>query len=543
MTAISQSTTDYASSRHNGNIPLSLLLFWLTVLISATNLIAFSGGFDEDWRWVQFTTESGLPSDRVQGVFEAGDGTVWAATTSGLAWYDGFRWIAIDSGKGLPANSAVNIVEGLGDSLLLRCDGGFYVGTKSGFRALDLTGMDGAVSFGNNSLLLLRKASLYRYRNGLVQPFQASRALTDKTTLSIWRTAGGRIWADFASGVYRWDGDDWRCMMLAGPTPFGLTSLAENESGTGIAMIQFPEDQRGLWEWTHASVPVKNRDEKPDNMMAMDVGSNDEAIIVYQSEETRIRRNGVWSALDLGQPNIRDILTVKFRKNGDLWVGTEHGLFLYKRSSSRWMNWRRTSPDLRNSVNEILKTRDGKIWLATSRGVEIHDSLGTKDILAVDGHPLDVVTGLAEDSGGNVWISSGASFSGAYRWDGEHWTHFDVSDDPDGIRIHKIRNDLHGRVWFLGIGKHFPPMEEKQPGAFVLENNHFTRWGKEEGLRNARVYSFAEGRDGAYWFGTFEGLSRWKDGKWTHWSIEQGLTSKRVFALIMDQKNTVWFAD
>src|SRR5262249_33647398 len=114
--------------------------------------------------------------------------------------------------------------------------------------------------------------------------------------------------------------------------------------------------------------------------------------------------------------------TLMFRRNGDLWVGTQHGLFLYARSSSRWTYWDHPHPDMKNSVNEILSTRNGDIWIATSDGVEVRTRSGEiRTFSSVNGVPLYVVTGLAVDRDGNVWVSSGASFSGAFRWDGKRW--------------------------------------------------------------------------------------------------------------------------
>jgi ligand-binding sensor domain-containing protein len=71
---------------------------------------------NQDWRWVHFTTASGLPSDGVQSIFEDTLGTVWVGTTSGLAWYDGFQWIAIDTTKGIPRDSTVSVYGNIDDS-------------------------------------------------------------------------------------------------------------------------------------------------------------------------------------------------------------------------------------------------------------------------------------------------------------------------------------------------------------------------------------------------------------------------------------------
>ncbi|MBI1805668.1 MAG: PAS domain S-box protein [Ignavibacteria bacterium] len=521
-----------------------IAIFLLLLGATLSKLCSQSETFDEPWRWVHFTVESGLPSNYVSQVFEATDGTVWAATAAGLAWYDGFQWVTTDSMYGLPQNRSVNIFDQVGDSLFIKC-GQYYLGTKTGFRQItELQQVMGAIPFSGRSILAQENASLFQYENNHLKPFEPGSALTEGKSMSLWRTLGGGIWASFVDGLYKREDGSWKCKMKADSTIIGVMGVVENARGSGIAWVNFPSEKRGLWEWQKNSPLLHDRSEKVDNIKSLDIGPNDEAIAVYQSDELRIRREGIWHPLILGQSQIREILTVTIRANGDLWIATEHGLFLYKRSSSRWTYWRHESPDLRNSVNELFKAHDGSLWVGTSDGIEVHHSNGTVEMInAMNRKPLYVITGLNEDADGNMWVSSGSSFSGAYRWDGSQWKHYNVSDDPGGIRIHKIRKDRKGRLWFLGIGKYYPPLEDKQPGAYVLEKGHFTRWGTDEGLINGRVYSFAEGKDGTRWFGTFGGLSRWRNGEWTHWTTNQGLHSLRVFTLDIDDKNTVWFGD
>ena len=66
-----------------------------------------------------------------------------------------------------------------------------------------------------------------------------------------------------------------------------------------------------------------------------------------------------------------------------------------------------------------------------------------------------------------------------------------------------------------------------------------------EGLISGRVYAFGEGLDGSYWFGTLDGISRWRGNVWKHWSEEKGLMGRepRIYALAIDSSGTVWFSN
>src|SRR5437879_2822608 len=75
-------------------------LLALFFLLPATLLSRPDPG-EGEWRWSEFTTESGLPSDHIYLIAETKDGTIWVATAAGYAWYDGYRWNLADSSTGL----------------------------------------------------------------------------------------------------------------------------------------------------------------------------------------------------------------------------------------------------------------------------------------------------------------------------------------------------------------------------------------------------------------------------------------------------------
>jgi signal transduction histidine kinase/ligand-binding sensor domain-containing protein len=529
---------------HCCTIAFSSLVIFLSVpspLQSQTEVL------DEQWRWVHFTTASGLPSDYITSLTETRDGTLWVGTRAGIAWYDGYEWIRIDSSLGLPPGCPASMVPNLRDSILVMIENTvleypLYIGSKKGFRVIPLGRIGAAVPFVRDSLLVLKNSSLSIYDKGRLTPFHSSlfpREWDGK--YELWGTKEGSVWVNCPGGLYRWEGVDWNCELKADSTRFTLTPhiLVENDNGTGLASIDEPFDRRGLWEWNKHSRPSLSIEVSGYFVKAADVGPDDEAVAVGASDEIRFRRRGIWSTVHFQHDQVRDIECVRFRSNGDLCVGTQHGLFLYRRSSSMWKYVRHDLPDPRNSITEILRASDGALWLGTANGIEMHKPDGTiTTVERIENRRLDVVTGIAEDVHGDIWISSGSSFTGAFRWHQARWQYIDQGTPLAGIKFHKIRTDGKGRPWFLGVSGN----NNGEPGAFVYTGDKFIRWGKDEGLPSGSVYAFAEGRNGALWFGTLAGLSRWDAGTWTHWNSTQ-LSASRVFDAEIDMQHNVWFAD
>jgi PAS domain S-box-containing protein len=519
----------------------SAILIIFLLIITAAPLYSQASLYDEEWRWVSFTTESHLPSDRVENIVETSAGIVWAQTAGGIAWYDGYQWIPCDSTKGLPALPYRIIGEGFGDSILVSANNGLYSGDKNGFRLVLSKPITEAVTYIHNAFLILSNLRLSILDHGNLRPINTTPKLSDVNVYNIWRTKGGTIWINSKDGLFTLENDRLSPQLFANALRFQINTLAENNEGMGFTSISGPLEQRGMWEWEDHGKPRKSLVEKGELLKSADIDPNGRAIALHQSGELRIRSYGRWYTLSSLPFSLNNTTFVKFRANGDLWVGTERGLFLYKQSSSRWTFKKHDAPDPRNRIHEILRASNGDLWLATAEGIEIQKPNGEiKTITEINGNKLWEVTGLAQDDAGIIWISSGYGFEGAYRWDGRQWR---GGGGPSSVFFHKIRKDKSGNLWFLGLSRSDVPYEQDTSGAFEFSGGKLTHWGLREGLSNGRVYSFAEGTDGALWFGTYNGLNKWKNGTWSHWTVKEGLKDSRIFCLTVDRSNIVWFGD
>ena len=280
-------------------------------------------------------------------------------------------------------------------------------------------------------------------------------------------------------------------------------------------------------------------------IQTMDIGPEGDVFVVNRLGDIQVRDGEEWSWVVPSLPQMNDVQLLKIGADGDIWGATDEGVSFFNRSSSLWTVWKQPGVDARNDILEIVRARDGSVWIGTGGGVEVRKPDGTIEWTdQIEDTAVTSVTAVAEDERGNIWIGSGNAFPGAFRWDGQRWQHFGVAEGLPVSAIHKIRTDSRGRLWFLGLDLRsgLPLSVADGPGAFLYTDDQFVRWGQEEGLPSGRVYAFAEAPDGAYWFGTLGGLSRWARGVWTHWTVAEGLVRNRIFALAVDPEGTVWFS-
>jgi len=220
---------------------------------------------------------------------------------------------------------------------------------------------------------------------------------------------------------------------------------------------------------------------------------------------------------------------------GEIWAGTEgHGI-LRKRIEPLF---RRHTIPTSNSVNALAAAPDGSIWCGTDRGLARITGGRVETVEAIDGRPLGVVTAVAVDRQGRVWVGSGSSFTGVYRRDAHGWRKL---DDLDAY-VHRISLDPSGAVWFATLGvKGGAPTHGR--GAWTFSKGRFQPLPAMAELGPVRVYDvMARDPTGILWFGTLRGLAAYEgEGRLTMYGpSEDGLRAKKVWCLATAHDGSLW---
>ncbi|MFA5832136.1 MAG: two-component regulator propeller domain-containing protein [Bacteroidota bacterium] len=520
--------------------------FLLCVLaISSQTSFGQVGNYLEEWRWVHFTKEDGLPSNIIFDVVESSDGGVWASTLSGIAWYDGFRWNKIDSAMGLPEVQPQKMCINSSGMLSVVINGKIYVGNKNGFQKIDIPEdiaiMDSrifAANYRSDSLMIIQTtikiSETYFYSHGGVSK---SHAKTPTPVTGLWCTKSGRIIINSHNGLFYWSENSWKNIWDYETTHERfIRSVVENESGYGAITIDSPKEEIGVWQYQNRKRYYQHSSQIYQPVRTIDISNDGNIFAVFESGDVKEKGKNDWMQITPVPKQLTGVLFVKYRSNNDLWVGTDHGLFLHRTTGSPWTMLRHKDPDSRNIVMEIFKDRKNTIWIGTANGLEIREpGMPVRYISHIQSKPLGLITGINEDEQG-VWISSGANFEGAYCFNGKFWKHYGRAEGLHAQRVHKIRKDSKGRLWFLGLGA---TEKDKDPGAFVYEKGKFKNINVDNGLLHNRVYSFAETKSGSLWFGTSNGLSKYDNGTWKYWKTP----SERFYVLEIDKQDRVWFSN
>jgi PAS domain S-box-containing protein len=507
------------------------------------------------WRWVHFTQADGLPSAEVHQVVESADRTIWANTALGVSWHEGYQWQPVPCPI-LEKLGKVHSLQPFDDSSVLG------TGTeqpvifeKTGCRPVPLT-LNGnpvritGASRKSEGLVVVQDGSLNYYtwdgKGTALQPMPGAGKATFNSFLTI--SAADTVFSADSRGLNRVDRSGVTTLLpittLKNPSHVSslvIRSSSNNRRGEGVLSIAFPSEWMGLWRW--GPTEPLHRIATTERQIARQAAISDagEVVALYNSDEVWLQEFGKWSRIQPVPAPLRQANQVYFDSKGRLWVCSLGGLHMLRADDTLWSQLQFPFPDLHNHFLSLLVSKDGSLWAGTADGIIVISPSGqTRKIESIGSQKLGLITGLAQDSSGAIWCSSGASFEGLFRLQNETWQRFGPAEGLAATYFHSIQIDRQGRLWANSSGG---GNSERPAGAFLLENGRFSRWDQSTGLINSRVYAVASAPNRDLWFATSKGISRKSGETWTHWTHKEGLRPAGIFAITVNRQGGVFFLD
>jgi len=211
--------------------------------------------------------------------------------------------------------------------------------------------------------------------------------------------------------------------------------------------------------------------------------------------------------------------------DGTLWTGTEDGgLTHYANGQFRTYTSDDGLPS--NVVQDVHRTSDGKLLVVTPTGLvrlqgERFESVSAGDYTVAPHLMVQVPSG-------DTWYRNGTTLQ---RTRAGRTTTYDVP--ISGIPFQPTYEDRQGRVW-MGI------FHNINGQLWMLKDEVMTQFSTHDGLPDAHFTSFFEDREGTMWFGTTNGLVRFKDGRFTTYTTKDGLSSNWIVSINQDREGTLW---
>ena len=245
----------------------------------------------------------------------------------------------------------------------------------------------------------------------------------------------------------------------------------------------------------------------------------DKAITQYHYE--------VWNTDDgLPQISVQDIIQTR---DGYLWMGTQEGLARFDGVRFVVYDTRNTEAIRNNYITELLEARDGSIWIGTYGGGALRLRDGEFTAFTEEGGlPSDIVHAMVESAGGDIWIGTEGGL--ARHRDGA----LDVYRTEDGLPHNLVQALFVDDQSTLWIGTRGGGIILWRMGQFVAPPAPLT-------LPTDLVSALFQSADGAIWIGTQgQGVFRLTDDQLSHIGAAEGLTSQTIFTIRQDRHGSIW---
>lgn len=543
-------------------------------------VVVFSVGksFGKDvYSFHKITTKEGLSHSTIYSITQDYKGFIWIGSREGLNRYDSYGIVTYYSEPGNPETLNSNVITALlstkDSSLYVGADGGLnlYDDERNNFRRIQFEGSSLGMIYQlyesqDRSIYICSARGLFK----LSRQKQITQIMSSASVIGISEFRKNIFWALTSTSIImiNEDGEVIRRYPRSGFT-------GDADTPGEIFSCIFKDSEEQIW-----------------------IGTQNNGLFNYVPKEDKFLPIVPKQMLNPTEANV--IKTINEDAKGNIWLGTESGLFIYNKQKKRFNHYTQSfnnsaytlsdksiyaiyrsrenimwigtyfggvnyvkanetgfyeiRPDRRGqglggkAVSQIIKDENNRLWIATEDGGITVFEKDANDFEYIIHDPNDPnslssnnIHALQDDSRGNIWI--GGLLGGVSRFDiktNKLHTYKHNPDDPTSIlhnNVFSILRDSRGKLW-IGTWAGV--------NVFDYEKNNFEKFEKDN-FSGRFIYHILEDHEGNIWFcSRNSGLFFYDLQKDTvvHYGIEEGnhgLSSASIISAFQDSKQRLWF--
>jgi ligand-binding sensor domain-containing protein/signal transduction histidine kinase len=213
-------------------------------------------------------------------------------------------------------------------------------------------------------------------------------------------------------------------------------------------------------------------------------------------------------------------------QDGYLWIGTQEGVARFDGLNFVVFDKENTPAFKSNDIRFLVEDRQGRLWISTSYGLVCRHNGQFTSFTVNEGLPDNSVGPIIEDTSGNIWIGTAG---GLTRFDNGKFSTLTVAQ---GLSRNVVQTLCARADGTLLVGT--------SAGVQSMSGERFTSFNTPENVHAGNITAIAETREGHLWFGTLDGLYGLDASTGTSFFVT--LPNSRISALRIDRSGVLWIA-
>ncbi|HJZ81514.1 MAG TPA: two-component regulator propeller domain-containing protein [Pyrinomonadaceae bacterium] len=439
-----------------------------------------------------YTTQNGLPHNRILGIWGEESGTLLILTGSGLVRWQHDRFLPY------PTHQGISI------------DRSCYRGQSGAFWCSDAAGV-------------------HRIKDDKISTYTIRDGLSSLDVTAVYEDHQGAVWIAAAHG-----GVD--CLQRGAFTHYSTKDGLPREP-----IFSIYQDRDGnLWLATQGGGLVRFQ-----NGRFITYATTDRLVGSFIPPLYEDREGNLWlGSADHGLRRLRKDVIAFYSvegqlsqskpyplledRNGDIWIGTL-GAGLYRYRAGNFTHYAPPMLGVYGTVSALYEDRDGRLWMGgpgalssfkDARFVENRDRFGLT---------TQLVRVILQDRAGRFWIGTD---HGLIKYENERAISYTAKDGLAADDVISLLEDHAGQLWIGTLG-----------GLSRFQNGGFVSFTEQNGLPGNHVRALYEDSEGTLWIGTYDGgLGRLRDGKFIRYTVAEGLFNSGVFSILEDRRGNLWMS-
>ena len=489
---------------------------------------------DNNINFQSITVDNDLSQSLAEYIYQDSNGYIWIGTNDGLNRYNGNEFKVYKNIR----NDENSISNNMISSIVEDNDKNLWIGTDGGLNKMNL-------NTGNITRYLVSdEDKLY------------SNTVVDELLID----SKGRLWVCTINGLNLYDSKNDKFVKVADEylNNKGLQDITEDDEGN-----IWVATREGLFKYNHEMKIVKEFYHYENNE---DTISENNIFSIYYSE------NKLWIGTKIGGLNIMDLNDYSIKKyiqdekdsnsipsnlirdiirdkDGDIWLATDQGLAIFDESDESFYTYKSNTSKYSicdNNVINLYQDKMGVMWIGTFGGISkfyINNDFKVYRNDPDDDNSLSSssVCGIYEDDEGMVWVgtfNSGINRIDIYDNISRFYNDYSNEESLSSNRIKDIIG-IKNEIWIAtdnGLNKY-----DKNTKKFTI----YKKVENENSIVNDEIRVLHIDRDGLLWIGTRGGISTFdRKNKFTSYNDlleKNGIYEKTINDIYEDIDGIMWF--